>query len=111
MNNLDYASAMESIFQVLSTANRYFSNSAPWELSQPTQQPKQRQILSLVFETLRICSILLWPVMPSSSDKLLDILSVPQHKRSLKDAKMNSLSRETDVSLPSMIHPLFPKRN
>ena len=111
MNNLDFSTAVESIFKVLSTANRYFTQMAPWTLKEVTDEPQKRRILSLIFETLRICSILLSPIMPTSMNKLLDIQSVPLEKRNLSDATLYSLKRESDLLLPKVIEPLFPKRS
>ncbi len=62
-----------AVFEVVAETNRYFANAEPWKLAK-TDPARMRLVLYVTIETLRICAILLQPVMPGSMAKLLDLL-------------------------------------
>ena len=72
-----YAAA---VFEVVAETNRYFANAEPWKLNK-TDPARMRLVLYVTIETLRICAILLQPIMPGSMGKLLDLLAVAPEAR------------------------------
>ncbi|KAL8936973.1 MAG: hypothetical protein Q9216_004650, partial [Gyalolechia sp. 2 TL-2023] len=74
-------------------------HASPWTLASPTDEhgkPKPRHripdlrkldpIIHLCAESIRICAILLQPVMPGRMKHALDLMGVREERRMLKDA-------------------------
>lgn len=92
---------VDQVMGVLHAANNFFESTKPWELkSSATPQPAASQanitkepqqniengrkletIIMLTMETLRVCAIILQPIIPGFSEKLLDKLNVDQDER------------------------------
>ena len=63
--------ALESIVQVLTLANRYLEEKAPWKMAKE-DLPGAGHVLATTLEVLRIAGILLLPVMPDKAQELLN---------------------------------------
>ncbi len=69
-----------AVFDVVAETNRYFANAEPWKLAK-SDPARMRLVLYATIETLRMCAILLQPVMPGSMEKLLNLIGVPADRR------------------------------
>lgn len=59
--------ALEEIFRVVSRANKYIDETAPWILAKDEKnKPRLAEVLYNLLESIRICSSLLYPFMPST---------------------------------------------
>lgn len=77
-----------AIFDHLRWANRVFHNNEPWKLVKIKEKKDHVDcVLHVAMETLRVCSILLQPVAPQFSDKILNKLNIPVDCRTVKHAK------------------------
>jgi len=72
--------ALEAIWDVVSMANRYVDEQAPWGLKK-TDPARMETVLYVLAETVRYLGILVQPVVPDSAAKLLDQLAVPVDAR------------------------------
>lgn len=97
---------LEAIWDVVSMANRYVDEQAPWALKK-TDPPRMETVLYVLAETVRYLGILVQPVVPDSAAKLLDQLSVPSDAR-----QFNRLTRAHALT-PGMALPtpqgVFPR--
>jgi methionyl-tRNA synthetase len=76
--------ALEAIWLMLGTANKYFSAQQPWTLRKSgsaADQERFRTVLYATIEAVRIAALLIQPVMPDSAGKLLDLLGQPEDRR------------------------------
>src|SRR6185437_512271 len=95
-----------AVMEMVGAANRYFANAEPWRLAK-TDPAHMRAVLYVTLETLRVAAILLQPAMPSSMGKLLDLLAVPQERRSFADlGEAGRLAPGTPLPPPA---PVFPR--
>ncbi|KAK9716886.1 Anticodon binding domain of methionyl tRNA ligase [Popillia japonica] len=63
----------------LHSANLFFETTKPWEMRKvPQRKPELEVTLHMVMETLRISAIILLPIIPNLSEKILDKLNVPK---------------------------------
>ena len=63
--------ALEEIFKVVSRANKYIDETAPWILAKDeANRTRLATVLYNLLETVRICSGLLFPFMPTSMPKV-----------------------------------------
>ena len=70
MDNFGTQGALEEVFRVISRANKYIDETAPWTLAK--DEAKRARLASVMYnllESLRICTSLLVPFMPSSCKK------------------------------------------
>jgi methionyl-tRNA synthetase len=67
MDELAFSKALESVWELLSRANKYINESAPWALTEDfAQRPRLATVLYTSTEVIRIATILLAPVIPES---------------------------------------------
>lgn len=78
--------AVDACIEVLHTANNFFETLRPWELRKSGDIAALDAALGVTLETLRVCGILLQPVVPALSGQLLDKLSVSAEQRMWSDA-------------------------
>jgi methionyl-tRNA synthetase len=82
----------DTIISTLHAANGFFEASKPWELKKSSNENDVRRletILGITLETLRICGIILQPMVPEFSKRLLDRINIPLEIRYWKDTKLN----------------------
>ena len=61
-------------------ANKYIDDMAPWSLKK-TDFARMETVLYVLLEVLRHIAILYQPLIPGSSNKMLDQLTVPEAER------------------------------
>ncbi|XP_017464754.1 PREDICTED: methionine--tRNA ligase, mitochondrial isoform X1 [Rhagoletis zephyria] len=115
---------VDTVISTLHAANNFFETSRPWELKRPaaavttgndvdaanTQNienfERLETIIAMTMDTLRICGIVLQPIVPQLCGKLLDKLAVPQEQRlwrNLDDCFATKSSNE-NVARPLDVH-------
>jgi methionyl-tRNA synthetase len=72
---------LNTVWDVVADANRYFAGEAPWALAK-TDPARQGTVLFVTAEVIRQVAILAQPFIPASAAKLLDLLAVPDDQRS-----------------------------
>jgi methionyl-tRNA synthetase len=70
----------EALNSVVNEGNKYFDEQAPWNLKK-TDTDRMATVLYVTIEALRTVALLYQPLIPGSAAKLLDLLAVPQDKR------------------------------
>ncbi len=67
------SNALEEIFKVVSRANKYIDETEPWKLGKDeSRKARLASVLYNLLETIRICSALLLPFMPSTMPKVFE---------------------------------------
>lgn len=77
----------DCVMATLHKANLFFETLKPWELKKQRETEKLDTVLHLTLETLRVCGILLQPMIPNISRKLLDRINVAQDERTFESTK------------------------
>lgn len=75
----------DTAIAALHAANNFFECAKPWELKPGGAAANARRletILAMTMDALRLCGIVLQPMMPQLASRLLDKLAVPQPQRS-----------------------------
>ena len=71
MEKFAFQNALGEIFKVISRANKYIDENAPWVLAKDeAQKPRLSRVLYNLLETVRICGGLLAPFMPDTSAEI-----------------------------------------
>ena len=100
--------ALEAIFVTVSEADRYIDTMAPWTLKK-TDPERMKVVLYTMAETVRRLGILLQPFMPQSAGKLLDLVAVPQGKRTFADIE-DALVPGTPLPAPQGVFPRYVEK-
>ncbi|MEI6126010.1 MAG: methionine--tRNA ligase [Pseudomonadota bacterium] len=75
MSSLSFHKALVSIWEFISLVNKYIDETAPWALAKDEgQQEKLATVMVHCVEALKKTAVLLAPFMPSSSQKLWEVL-------------------------------------
>ena len=79
--------ALEDIFKVISRANKYIDETTPWILAKDeANKPRLASVIYNLLETIRICSSLLCPFMPSVMPKVWEQIGVDESMTTYENA-------------------------
>jgi methionyl-tRNA synthetase len=82
--------AVEKIWEFINACNKYANDTAPWQI---TDEQRLATVLYTLVESLRIISILTWPFIPASAEKIASQLG--QKIGRLKNAKFKKTTKGT----------------
>jgi methionyl-tRNA synthetase len=105
MDDYQIHAYLNSIFDIISLANKYFSDQKPWELDKDSPD-RMHTVLWVTCEILRITSILLQPVIVDGSNKLLDFLNIDSKERSFINLNPSfAVKSGLEIKEPQVIFP------
>ena len=71
MEKYAFQNGLAVVFKVISRANKYIDENAPWVLAKTEEgKPRLAKVLYNLLETIRICGGLLTPFMPATSEEI-----------------------------------------
>ena len=101
--------ALEEVFKVISRANKYIDENAPWTLAKDMDAngPRLGRVMYNLLESLRLSAVLLTPFMPETTAKIFDQIGACEDCRTW-------LSAEKWGALPAVVtvrrgENLFPR--
>lgn len=72
------ADADAALFNTIKACNKYIDETTPWALAKDPEKKQQlANVLSNLVESIRICNVLLYPLMPDTSDTINKIFKAP----------------------------------
>ncbi len=78
MDELAFNKALQAIWDVISAANKYIDETAPWALAKdPANHDQLATVMYCLLETQRLTSSMIAPFMPETSQKALACLGWP----------------------------------
>ncbi|MBW2520470.1 MAG: methionine--tRNA ligase [Deltaproteobacteria bacterium] len=108
MNDLAFNKALQSIWELVSAANKYIDEMAPWSLAKEESQTNRLgTVLYNLIESVRLISLLIEPFMPQTGAKIDTILGLDPHDLQLEG--QDSWGRMQPGTLISKTEPLFPR--
>jgi methionyl-tRNA synthetase len=104
LDRAELTMALDEIWQRVRRLNRYVEERAPWKLAKdPAAAAELDQVLGSLIEGLRAVTVLLWPYLPDTAERLLAALGAPE--LSLQGAALGGGS----ITRVEAIDSLFPK--
>lgn len=89
MDKFRFNQALEEIWVVVRRANRYIDETTPWILAKDEQNKiRLNEVLHNLIETLRIVSVLIYPFMQTTSDKIREQIGLAGTKPVWEDAQV-----------------------
>ena len=80
MDNQDLNNYIKKVVDFSFDANKYFNDLQPWAVKK-TNIDRMNTILFTIVSQIKNISILLNPIIPNSSDKILDIMNLKDNDR------------------------------
>ncbi|RJX26350.1 MAG: methionine--tRNA ligase [Desulfurivibrio sp.] len=106
MDNFAFNRALAAVWEVISRANKYIVENAPWELA---KEADKRERLDTVFyyllETLRLISLTIAPVMPATAAKMRQALGLAAQADLTSQAAWGLLAPQSVITLPEALFP------
>ncbi len=75
MEGVELHNAMAAVWQLISGLNKYIDTMAPWVLAKEDQE-RLATVLYHLMESLRFVGVMIQPVMPETSAKILSVLGI-----------------------------------
>ena len=106
VETLEFNKILSEIWEQISNLNKYFSDQKPWELRKNNNE-RMQTVLFITLNNIRKIAIMLLPVMPTSSEKILNLLNINDADRTFKSITDESI----DISGNRLgeVTPIFPK--
>ncbi len=105
INQQSFHQALKLIWQVISSANKFVDEQAPWKLKNANLN-RMNDVLWILSESIRTISIIIQPFMPTSASKILNQLSVLENERTFEFLKSDVFIKSNLIENPS---PVFPR--
>jgi methionyl-tRNA synthetase len=83
MDIYNFSGAIALVFGLTGAANKLIEDEAPWNLQKAGKTEELESVLNLLLETIRLASIALAPVMPSTAVKIWEKLGLSYKTESL----------------------------
>ena len=93
MEDFQFHNALNDIWYLISEANKYINENKVWEIK---DKQKLGGILYNLLETLRFVSILIYPFVPETAEKIIEQLGL-EKKFSFEDLKWGELKPRTKI--------------
>ncbi len=110
-DGMQFHIALERIFNFIRAINRYAEQRAPWKLAKSEDSADQallKTTLANMAEAIRISAVMLSPIMPSVSDKILNLIGAGSIERF--DGNLQWSDKLTGAKLADQ-EILFPRPN
>ena len=104
MNSFQIDKALKNVFDYLSEVNFYVDNQAPWSLKN-SDIDRMGDVLYIIALLTIKSSILLYPVIPSSVDKVLSVYNLKIKDLNLKNV-INFIPENININ---KTNPIFPR--
>jgi methionyl-tRNA synthetase len=107
--SLAFTKYLQDIWSIVTRANRYVEENAPWTLAKKNDLPRLGSVLYNLSESLRLIGLYLFPVMPSTSQKIWNALGV---NKQVSACRMHEENQWGKLAVGNVIQPgaqLFPR--
>jgi len=96
----------QGMIEMVRLANKYIDDQEPWVLRK-TDPDRMATVLYVLMEVLRYVAILYQPIIPDSSNRILDVLTVPKDERTFAYLSDDyAIQQGNPVTKPQ---PIFPR--
>ncbi len=108
MENLAFNRALQSIWSVVSAANKYIDEVAPWTLAKDSSQERRLgSVMYNLLETVRLIGQMVAPFMPETGAKIMTILGQDAAEANLED--QDAWGKLRPGQRIAKAEPLFPR--
>jgi methionyl-tRNA synthetase len=98
MNDYRFNDALARVWDLVNALNKYITDNKPWETINKNQKEFEKQLSTLILNLGKV-ALLISPVMPETSQKILEALSLNKPEQNWLNSKVQLKTQK----------PLFPK--
>lgn len=108
LEELAFNKALMAIWELISAANKYIDETAPWALAKdPGQRERLATVMYNLLEAIRLIALLTAPFMPETGEKILQILGCDKTQLTLDiQDQWGGLKAGSNIEKAA---PLFPR--
>ena len=111
MDQFAFHRALQAVWEVIGRANRYIVENAPWELAKdPADSEKLATVLYHLLESLRLITLCIQPVMPTTAEKMAAALGVDSPATFADHSQWGLLKPGTAIAKPDSLFPRIDKK-
>ena len=104
MNNQQIDRAIKSVLELISASNAYVDTQAPWTLKK-TNKIRMEEVLYIVTNIIIKSAIMLYPIIPTSSKKILNIFNYNMDNNKFENFT-KLINQNIKINNPE---PIFPR--
>jgi methionyl-tRNA synthetase len=108
MAEMRFHKGLMAIWEVVSNVNKYIDTTAPWVLAK-SDPIRLSTVLFHILETLKLISVLLWPVMPDTAEKIQKALCLSKIGEDFKLDDIRVWGKDPVKRITAQIPHLFPR--
>jgi len=101
--------ALRRVWELITHVNQYVDQTAPFKLAKdPDQAGRLDEVLYNLVESCRILSVLIWPFLPTTAEKMAQQVGIDEAPDSLSQATWGGIKAGHKIGEPE---PLFPRKD
>ena len=108
MEEFTFHKALIAVWELIGKANKYIDTMKPWVMAQ-SDTDRLGAVLDHVLEALKVVSVLLWPVMPQTAEKIQHQLGLEAVGKELDFEDAKQWGKTKRVRPVSKAPALFPR--
>ena len=106
MEKYAFQNGLAEVFKVVSRANKYIDETAPWALAKDeTKRARLASVMYNLLETIRICAVLLTPVLTESTKKIFSQIGAGEATTWDSAAQFGALPVDAKVTKGETLFP------
>lgn len=110
MNEWRFDLALEAVWKFITFCDQQISDRQPWAMAKAGKTQEVNDLLYHLAEALRHIAVMIWPIMPETSEKIIVQLGLEVEKEFARP--LSSLKEWVDLTVGNKINkgnPLFPR--
>ncbi len=107
MDELHFSKALDSIWKLISRANKYIDETTPWVLNKEGKTEELSRVMTNLAESLRLVAVLISPIMTESPVKMFKQLGLDWNNDDQKVLEFGGF--DWDVKVIEKSTPIFPR--
>lgn len=108
MSEFSFHKALIYVWEVIGKVNKYIDSMAPWVLAK-SDTDRLSTVMFNILESIKIISVLLWPFMPETSERMQGFMGLKKTGKDLKLEDVRQWGGLFPTKLISKAPQLFPR--
>ncbi len=112
IENFKFTEALSRLWSLVNKANKYIEDTQPWSLAKSGDRKDKERLNSILYqlvETIRLCSLALYPFMPHTTERIMGQFGIKEDVSSLKFSKQGKWGYYAGGSVLGPKEILFPR--
>ena len=110
MSSFNFDGYIDSVMRIAENANKYLDDNAPWKLSKEGKTEQMESVLYSIANTIMKIAMLLQPIVPYISKKILKELGLEFDDFIMFDRLNENLEQDKEIQQPTIIIPRLQSR-